>query len=369
MHGSIRLRAAGGYAADAGGRWTVERFRHLRGGEEKRLRPRNPAELELARIWAEVLNVERVGVEDDFFELEATRSSRCKWPRASERRSKWSCRWCSFRDHHRQTGRGAAGGLGRASGRDRRRSSPAKPYSTRYHRHGEREAGCISGGRFLTGCTGFLGAFLCTSSLRRRGRTFTASFARRASRKAGREFRRSSDRSPSGEDGKSSRIVPVPAISRVPTSACRPPFDKLASETVIYHCGAVVNAIYPYSVHKPANVLGTRGLAVGESSGVKPVHYPCTGVVPWTTTWVRFPEELGTRRYPLAERRLFAEQMGSGKDGGGSAIQGSTGLHLPAGSASAGTADRGFEQQRPVLEAAEDLHQLGRAPPPGILRH
>ena len=31
--------------------------------------PRNPVELELARIWAQVLGVERVGVHDNFFEL------------------------------------------------------------------------------------------------------------------------------------------------------------------------------------------------------------------------------------------------------------------------------------------------------------
>ncbi|HEU5476172.1 MAG TPA: non-ribosomal peptide synthase/polyketide synthase [Actinophytocola sp.] len=35
----------------------------------KHVAPRNDAEAELARIWAEVLGVERVGVEDDFFEL------------------------------------------------------------------------------------------------------------------------------------------------------------------------------------------------------------------------------------------------------------------------------------------------------------
>jgi amino acid adenylation domain-containing protein/non-ribosomal peptide synthase protein (TIGR01720 family) len=35
----------------------------------KHVAPRNDAEAELARIWAEVLGVDRVGVEDDFFEL------------------------------------------------------------------------------------------------------------------------------------------------------------------------------------------------------------------------------------------------------------------------------------------------------------
>jgi len=42
-------------------------------GESERLRefvgPRNPVEQQLADIWAEVLQQERVGVHDDFFEL------------------------------------------------------------------------------------------------------------------------------------------------------------------------------------------------------------------------------------------------------------------------------------------------------------
>jgi amino acid adenylation domain-containing protein/non-ribosomal peptide synthase protein (TIGR01720 family) len=41
----------------------------FQGTPEKHMAPRNDAEAELARIWAEVLGVERIGVEDDFFEL------------------------------------------------------------------------------------------------------------------------------------------------------------------------------------------------------------------------------------------------------------------------------------------------------------
>ena len=37
--------------------------------EEAYVAPRNPMEEELARIWAEVLRIERVGIHDDFFEL------------------------------------------------------------------------------------------------------------------------------------------------------------------------------------------------------------------------------------------------------------------------------------------------------------
>jgi thioester reductase-like protein len=58
-------------------------------------------------------------------------------------------------------------------------------------------------------------------------------------------------------------------------------FDEMARRIeLIYHSGAVVNLIYPYSTLKPTNVLGTQEiLRLASLHTVKPVHYVSTGAV------------------------------------------------------------------------------------------
>ncbi|MBE9205818.1 amino acid adenylation domain-containing protein [Nostoc sp. LEGE 06077] len=55
-------------------------------------------------------------------------------------------------------------------------------------------------------------------------------------------------------------------------------FQRLASQIdVIYHCGALVNVIYPYSVLKAANVLGTQEIIrLASEIKVKPLHFIST---------------------------------------------------------------------------------------------
>ncbi|MBD2278683.1 non-ribosomal peptide synthetase [Aphanizomenon flos-aquae] len=55
-------------------------------------------------------------------------------------------------------------------------------------------------------------------------------------------------------------------------------FQNLAGQIdVIYHCGAWINVIYPYSVVKPANVLGTQEIIrLASEIKVKPLHFIST---------------------------------------------------------------------------------------------
>jgi myxalamid-type nonribosomal peptide synthetase MxaA len=77
----------------------------------------------------------------------------------------------------------------------------------------------------------------------------------------------------------SSRIVAVPGdLSRPLLGLCRKQFEELAEYIdVIFHNGALVNIVYPYSILKPTNVLGTQEILRMASQGrLKPVHYIST---------------------------------------------------------------------------------------------
>jgi thioester reductase-like protein len=128
---------------------------------------------------------------------------------------------------------------------------------------------------FLTGATGFLGAFLLDELLRQTD-AIVHCLVRCAN---GDEGRRRIDRNlaayvpHSGND--LSRIIPVAGDLSEPLLGLPPEqFDVLATQIdTIYHNGAAVNWIYSYSRLKPANVIGTQEVLRLASRGrVKPVH-------------------------------------------------------------------------------------------------
>jgi len=77
----------------------------------------------------------------------------------------------------------------------------------------------------------------------------------------------------------SSRIRPVLGdLSAARLGLSEESYDELVNETdVIYHNGAMVNFVYPYHAHKPANVLGTQEiLRLASQAKLKPVHVVST---------------------------------------------------------------------------------------------
>lgn len=113
---------------------------------------------------------------------------------------------------------------------------------------------------FLTGATGFLGAFVLEELLRRTDATIYA-LVRGAD--AGEGMRRLREglagfRIDAGD--LSGRIVPVPGDLAQPLMGMSPSmFDRLSEEIdAVYHSGAHVNFAYPYEALKAANVDGTR---------------------------------------------------------------------------------------------------------------
>ena len=141
---------------------------------------------------------------------------------------------------------------------------------------------------FITGTTGFLGAFLLDELLRNTGRD-TRFYCLVRDRKDGRG--KSANRVVEtlkfyGLAGQSShdRIIPIPGDIALPQMGLDNDHFQELAETIdlIFHCAASVNYVYPYSVAKPHTVGGTlEVLKFACSATSKPVQYiSSNGVFP-----------------------------------------------------------------------------------------
>ena len=141
---------------------------------------------------------------------------------------------------------------------------------------------------FITGTTGFLGAFLLDELLRNTGRD-TRFYCLVRDRKDGRG--KSANRVVEtlkfyGLAGQSShdRIIPISGDIALPQMGLDNDHFQELAETIdlIFHCAASVNYVYPYSVAKPHTVGGTlEVLKFACSATSKPVQYiSSNGVFP-----------------------------------------------------------------------------------------
>ncbi|MGI2903618.1 thioester reductase domain-containing protein [Tolypothrix sp. VBCCA 56010] len=129
---------------------------------------------------------------------------------------------------------------------------------------------------FLTGGTGFLGAFLIEELLQQTQATIYC-LVRAANVEEGKNKLIKNLRQYALWDDKfNSRIIPVVGdLSEPLLGIGAEQFQMLATNIdTIYHSAALLNYVYPYSALKAANVLGTQEiLKLACQIKVKPVHY------------------------------------------------------------------------------------------------
>lgn len=131
---------------------------------------------------------------------------------------------------------------------------------------------------FLTGATGFLGAFLLDELLKETTANIHC-LVRADSIEEGQQKICSNLERYLVATRASSRIIPVLGDLAKPFFGLHEQqFQQLAGIVdVIYHAGANVNLIYPYSAMKAANVIGTQEvLRLAASIKIKPVHFIST---------------------------------------------------------------------------------------------
>jgi amino acid adenylation domain-containing protein/thioester reductase-like protein len=132
---------------------------------------------------------------------------------------------------------------------------------------------------FLTGATGFMGAFLLHELLKQTRADIYCLVRAPDVETARKRIETNLRQSFVWDDSASSRIIPVLGdLSQLLLGLSPEKFAELAERIdVIYHNGSFVNFIYPYTALKAANVGGTQEvIRLATQSRLKPVHYVST---------------------------------------------------------------------------------------------
>jgi thioester reductase-like protein len=131
----------------------------------------------------------------------------------------------------------------------------------------------------LTGATGFLGAFLLHELLEQTQATVYCLVRGGNVNEAQQRLQRSLSAYSLWQPERRSRIIPVVGDLSLPLLGLSSEQFSILGNTIdiIYHNGGVVNFVYPYSMLKAANVLGTQEvLRLAGQSKIKPVHFIST---------------------------------------------------------------------------------------------
>jgi thioester reductase-like protein len=277
-NGKIDRKALG---AEVGGRAGAPR--PAAGGD-----PSNLLEEEVGRVFAETLGLERVGLHDDFFELGGTSLL------VSRVGARLGSAYNIDLPLHEFFTVPTVAGVSKTIGIYRRKGHQGiletrdpKALAAEAFLPPEIRAEGLSvadhtrpAGVLLTGATGYLGAFLLEQLLAETAadvyclvRAEDAAAARRRIRETIEKFQvpwhASFDR----------RLHPVPGDLGKPLLGLAPDAFAALSRSVdsIYHNGALVNFVFPYSVMKAPNVGGTREiLRLACHERAKAVHYVST---------------------------------------------------------------------------------------------
>jgi amino acid adenylation domain-containing protein/thioester reductase-like protein len=246
--------------------------------------PRTSLETKLTELWADVLHCERVGIHDNFFELggHSLLAAQLVFRLRDTFQMELPLR-CLF-EHP------TIAGLAQAL--DEMLCANAPPAAIVIDLHAEAsldptirpESASLEpvtdpAHIFLTGATGFLGAFLLRELLDQT-RADIYCLVRSPNEREGR--RKITGRLEAYELWSydwGHRIIPVPGdLSLARLGLSTEQFQTMAEKIdVIYHCGAAVNFLQPYQALRPANVVGTQEvLRLASQIKLKPVHYVST---------------------------------------------------------------------------------------------
>lgn len=248
--------------------------------------PRTAHEQQLAQIWSRILEIQPIGIHDNFFDLGGhsllVAQMMSQAEEAFQLELPLSCLFATP----------TVAGLAQAIQLGLHPNSAPKPFEhTDLQIDAVLDAAIFPEVPFvnsieapqnilLTGATGFLGAFLLDELLQKTQANIYC-LIRCASLEVGQQkLRRNLERYSLLEAAACrDRVIPILGDLSLPLLGLNPQkFRQLAAQIdVIYHNGAFVNLIYPYAPLRDANVLGTQEiLRLASQVKVKPVHFVST---------------------------------------------------------------------------------------------
>jgi amino acid adenylation domain-containing protein/thioester reductase-like protein len=254
--------------------------------------PRTAIESQLSEIWQQVLQVKQVGVDDNFFELGG--HSLLTAQLLSLVREKFQVELPLSVLFESPTVAGLAVAIASASQPEAKRSLVAVTSVTETIAALHADAiltptitpqaaylDAVEQPRqiFLTGATGFLGAFLLQDLLQETTATIYCLVRAANLEEAKQKLRQNLKLYLLPDLTLDKRVVIVVGDLGQPRfGLSEQQFGELATSVdLIYHNGAFVNLIYPYSALRSSNVLGTQEiLKLASQVKVKPVHFIST---------------------------------------------------------------------------------------------
>jgi thioester reductase-like protein len=252
------------------------------------LEPRSPLEKKLANIWKEVLELEKIGINDNFFDLGG--HSLLITQLLAKVRNAFNVE-LPLKDLFNAP---TIADLAERLGDTERERSEDGEIVINLDSEVILDPDLVPGnksldvpnkpkGILLTGATGFLGAFLLDELLQKTSADIYCLIRAENNIQAQKKIENKLKSYLLWDIAVKKRIIPVVGdLSQPLLGLSKDRFNAIAdSVDVIYHNGAWVNFTYPYSQLKAANVLGTQEvLRLAVQSKLKPVHFISTiGVV------------------------------------------------------------------------------------------
>jgi len=244
------------------------------------LAPRTEREAQVARVWCDLLGLDRVSVDDDFFELGAhslmvtqmTKELRRLGAVGLTARQVFRASTVAAQAALLDGGQGAVA----VAGPDLAAEVVLDPLITAEGLPAPAEGSPRV--VLLTGATGFVGAYLA-AELAKQTKAQVLCLVRAGSVEEGTDRLRSNLESYGLRPAGLNRIRALPGDLAKPLLGLgQDEFDTLAGQVdAVYHCGAWVNFVRPYRALKATNVLGTQEvLRLATTTRLKPVHHIST---------------------------------------------------------------------------------------------
>jgi amino acid adenylation domain-containing protein/thioester reductase-like protein len=242
--------------------------------------PRTPTEIQIANIWSQLLDIKQIGVHDNFYDLGGYSLLAIRLVMQIKEAFQKEV----ILEHLLENP--TIAGLGQVI-ETLKQSAPGRQSDNNQAAEFTLDPSIFPDNTivgtipeiFLTGATGFLGAFLLQELLRQT-RSDIYCLVRASSLAEGQARIQSSlKRYLLWNDNFNSRIKLVLGNLDQPFLGIESShFERLSEKIdIIYHCGAWVNIVYPYSSLKTANVIGTQEIIrLASRTKVKPIHFVST---------------------------------------------------------------------------------------------